>query len=270
MGPPRANRKAVLRVTAANGATVAYAKVGHNELTRALVEAEHANITRVQDLVPHQLQVPPVLAKLDWRGNTLLITGALEGGRSPVSKAPPVEPTIAVATMSGTRSLPFEASPVLSGWHMALENPPESEIRGSILAGIKRLQEACGDTSILHGCWHGDWTPWNLSTRASDWCVWDWERFEFDVPVGFDAIHYMAATTDTDAAQSRAWADDARRNLASYGVTRGTENIVMAAYFIHISIRYAADLTPRLTRLQERVRWSMDMMRHSILELELQ
>lgn len=271
MGPARANRKAVLRVSGAGGTTIAYAKVGHNGLTKALVRAEYLNLQHVHPLVPAHIRVPPVVAYLQWRESIVLITGALEGGSSPESHIPPVAPTIAVAAMGDTRSLELRASPLIRGWRSTLDNLPDGDQRQALSRGLTRLLATCGETSLYHGCWHGDWTPWNLATRGPDWCVWDWERFETGVPVGFDAVHFIAATTGTQMSSDSAqhdWTRAVGQELSAYGVAPGTERVVMAAYFLHVAMRYAEDLRPGLARLQARSEWVIDMVNHLLRDLE--
>jgi hypothetical protein len=55
---------------------------------------------------------------------------------------------------------------------------------------LDQLYELSGETALPFSCWHGDWTAWNMGRSRGKVLLWDWERFETDVPSGLDALHY--------------------------------------------------------------------------------
>jgi hypothetical protein len=64
-----------------------------------------------------------------------------------------------------------------------------SRFSAILLASTARLGRR-PPVSLQFGSWHGDWTPWNLTVANGRVRVWDWEKFQGDVPIGFDTIHY--------------------------------------------------------------------------------
>ena len=73
IGPARANRKPVLQVTDPAGTVLAFAKVGHNRLTRELVRHEAASLDSVGDLRLRGVRAPRVLGHVAWRDLELLV-----------------------------------------------------------------------------------------------------------------------------------------------------------------------------------------------------
>ncbi|MDQ1647058.1 MAG: hypothetical protein QOJ50_3242, partial [Cryptosporangiaceae bacterium] len=68
IGPPRANRKPVLQLLTPRGETLAFAKLGVNDLTARLVDAEAAALTAVGAAAPAGISVPEVLHHGSWHG----------------------------------------------------------------------------------------------------------------------------------------------------------------------------------------------------------
>lgn len=84
--------------------------------------------------------------------------------------------------------------------------------------------------SVPMGCWHGDWTSWNCAPGPDGrTLVWDWERFETDVPRGLDPLHYAV----NDAVTRHG----ARAEVILDAV-RGPAPEVAAAYLATIATRY--------------------------------
>jgi len=67
-------------------------------------------------------------------------------------------------------------------------------VRSSDRAELRRyidlVEETCGDQMISVVAAYGDWTPWNMASTETGAVAWDWERFDIDVPMGWDALHY--------------------------------------------------------------------------------
>ena len=91
---------------------------------------------------------------------------------------------------------------------MAIERTsPGSVSQGADSPFVDRLLKRSKDLPIAHGivqnltlrhaerdlplrAWHGDFVPWNFLSGSKTMAVWDWERFDRDVPTGFDRLHY--------------------------------------------------------------------------------
>ena len=95
------------------------------------------------------------------------------------------------------------------------------------------------------GGWHGDWNPGNCSVVADSVLVWDWERYETGVPVGFDALHLRLQSAIGAGATPRAAATellaDARRVLAAFEVPSADATLVAQLYLWGLGVRYATD-----------------------------
>ena len=80
IGPARAVRKPLLQVLDGRGNTVAFAKLGVDDFTRALVLHEAAALEELHRCAPRWVVPPPVLRRGSWHGHELLVLGALHRG----------------------------------------------------------------------------------------------------------------------------------------------------------------------------------------------
>jgi hypothetical protein len=76
--------------------------------------------------------------------------------------------------------------------------------------------------------------------------VWDWERFEAGVPVGYDALHYrmqgdIVRGGADPAAAAHTTLSGAAQTLAPFGVEPETAGLVAALYLTEIAARYVRD-----------------------------
>jgi hypothetical protein len=118
------------------------------------------------------------------------------------------------------------------------------------------------------GTWHGDFGPWNAAWGV-ELEVWDWERFDPDVPVGLDAAHWraqLAVGTDPTAAWQLMRGDveellDAASDPASDPASAGGDErpdgaLAAACYLLAIWSRYRHDAEVSPTpALRARVTW---------------
>ena len=95
--------------------------------------------------------------------------------------------------------------------------------------------------------------------------IWDWERYDPHVPIGFDAIHFEAqsvrpggrAAPDQEAAFLRA-APDA---LDQLGVGADQHDLTLRLYLLEIAVRYVAALTHGETpALRRRTSWVLSLL----------
>jgi hypothetical protein len=100
---------------------------------------------------------------------------------------------------------------------------------------VERIGAAYGADELEFGAWHGDWAPWNMAWHRGRVQLWDWERYDPDVPAGLDFVHYRLQTGggyDT-------WPDPAI--LAPYGIRGRTAAITVELYLLELARRYLGD-----------------------------
>lgn len=251
--PARANRKPVLHLLDPRGRSVAFVKIGINDLTRDLVRHETAVLRHLAVVGLRIVRPPDVLHAGTWDGVELLVLAPL-----PNRGASEPEPALLAAAM---RELAEVAPPVGgaqdgSGYVRALieragaaSDRLETDDRGALgeLAEHLTLLEADPDTSALRlGTWHGDWTAWNCGQRAGRMLLWDWERCRHVVPRGFDALHYavqFAVVHDRRShRQAAQWClDTAPEVLEPWGIGARPARLVAALYLAEIGLRYLMD-----------------------------
>lgn len=247
IGPARANRKAVLQLIRPTGDTVAFAKVGTNPLTRALVRAETTALTTLASVRLRQLTVPRLRHAGQWGEHDILVQTALPvwRRRSSLHPARLAAAMRELAYCQGTTSAPLGDSEYwarLRDRVAAVCEQPD----GAALAGAAEALEAwAGRLPLSYGSWHGDWTRWNMAVLADTLLVWDWERFTSGVPLGFDALHYHLQ----DAAHGVADPADAVDQtlgqvdelLAPFGVAPPVREVTTLLYLIDLAARYLTD-----------------------------
>ena len=195
LGTRRVNQKPVLQVFDLDGRLLGYAKVGHNDLTAALVRREAASLASGRRARPALLP-GPAAAPPRTVGRT--------GG--PRDLAPGHQP--ATAGDSTPRDSPRCArwrgcpAPPAAPWPRAASGPG-SRATADRLAGEPDGRPAAGrcrrDRAVPRrrppvslGGWHGDWGSWNMGMGDGVLQVWDWERYDPEVPLGFDGLHFAA------------------------------------------------------------------------------
>jgi hypothetical protein len=96
------------------------------------------------------------------------------------------------------------------------------------------------------GAWHGDWTPWNMAYDGAVLSVWDWERYQADVPAGYDALHWASQDvimsrreTPKDAIESLLTA--APGLLEAFDVEAVAASRIALLYLLELGTRYEGD-----------------------------
>jgi len=246
VGPPRANRKPVLSVVTPDGRLVAYAKLGLNELTDRLVAAESAALTRLGAIDLGDVVVPEVLHAGRWQEHQLLVQSPLPVRRS---KGAGVDlrleaAMVVVSRAEGVTQAPLSAATWWTRTTRAADRLPEGESRSPLLAIGAALGEQA-DRVLPMGGWHGDWNPGNCSVVPGSVLVWDWERYETGVPLGFDGLHLRLQASIGAGATPRAAATalltDAAVLLAPFGVLPADAGLVAQLYLWGLGVRYATD-----------------------------
>jgi hypothetical protein len=246
IGPPRANRKPVLQLLAADGGLLGFAKIGVDDLTRDLVRAEAAALALLGAARLDRLQVPRLMHHGQWLGHEVLVQGGLSGS-GPATNWTQLSAAMAeLARVRDISVLPLARSPYWLGLQSRLAGCPQRHLAASVLQALGSLEPAAAATTLAFGSWHGDWTPWNMTTLRGRVMVWDWERFQTGVPVGYDAIHYRlqhAVSRGGVTAQAAAEAAlaGAAEALAPFGIEAAAAPFVAALYLAEIAIRYLHD-----------------------------
>ena len=246
IGPPRANRKPVLELLSPRGEALGFAKVGVTGLTRELVRAEAAALDVLGAAALGRLEVPRLLHHGQWRDHEVLVQAPLSGSGRAGSPSELAAAMAEVAAVQGLVTQQVSRSAYWRGLRSRLEACPPSEAAVALLRVIQDLEAMAATTRLAFGCWHGDWTPWNMAFSGGRVLVWDWERFEDGVPVGFDAVHYQvqrAVTGNGTKAQAAAEMAllTAPMTLGPLGVRPGVAVFVAALYLIEIATRYLHD-----------------------------
>ncbi len=246
VGSPRANRKPVLQALTPDGEVLGFVKVGVNPLTHELVRNEAASLTFLASVPLAHLQPPRLLYHGQWRGREVLVQQAFPASRPARNHAELNSAMAEVAGLRGLTRLPAARSPYWQGLRSRLRVLARDELADPLLHVLGRLEAAQGAANVTFGSWHGDWTPWNMTMSGGRALVWDWERFETGVPVGYDAVHYwlqgaiiragVSPVTAAEAALRRA-----PEMLAPLGVEPGSASLVAAMYLVEIAARYVHD-----------------------------
>jgi hypothetical protein len=245
VGPVRANRKPILAILRADGSTLAFAKVGINDVTRALVRAESAALRSLDRDRGSCVRAPEVLHHGQFNDLEVLVLGALPtaGPRRRQGRPAVVSAMKEIAERPGVSSELLSDSSYVENLAATLEESP-SPSAARLATALKSLRSRWNDQQVRFGSWHGDWTPWNMSATDEHVNVWDWERYGHGVPLGFDALHYHLHLGRTrlsaDAAVQRL-GRDAGTVLEPFEVSPDAVTSVLACYAVDVAIRYLSD-----------------------------
>ena len=246
LGPPRANRKPILQLVDDHGDTVAFAKLGINDLTRALVTAEVTALRSLESIDFIALTLPRIVHSGRWREAEVLVLSPLDTRAG--AESDPAILARAMVELCGSRGLDREILVHSSYWSRlrgrieTLRGPHATALFDAVLS-----LEACShELHLGMGAWHGDWTPWNMARRGDRIVLWDWERFGTGVPAGFDALHFELQSTIrrgrlTPADALAALIGEAAVLLAPFEVPSAAVPAVTATYLLEIGTRYLHD-----------------------------
>ncbi len=221
--------------------------MGITDLTRELVRAEAAALGVLEAAGLTRLQAPRLLHHGQWREHEVLVQAPLRGSGRAVTPAALTSAMAELATTAGVTIEPVGRGRYWRGLRSRLETCDDRETADVLLQVMADMQATAETTSLAFGSWHGDWTPWNMAFSDGRVLLWDWERFESGVPVGYDALHYQLqdAVERSNGAGARAAAEaalfTAPMRLGSLGVRPGSAVFVAALYLLEIATRYTCD-----------------------------
>ncbi|MGV9805515.1 hypothetical protein [Micromonospora chersina] len=249
IGPARANRKPVLQLLGPDGRALGYAKLGVDPLTRALVEAEAAALRRLADLPLGPVTVAGVRHHGDWHGHALLVQEALPvrlpRATPAAAEAAERAAMVTVAGCLGVRRRSWAGSDHAARLADAVDGLGARPEAGRLRAALKTVADL--DPTVAFGAWHGDWNGGNSAVLADGRVlVWDWERFEADVPVGYDELHRVVQTAiGNDGVEpveaARALIAAADRALAPFDPDGRGADLVAVLYLVELAARYLRD-----------------------------
>lgn len=185
----RPQKKPVLQLITAQGVSLAFAKVGWNDLTRGLIRTEAAALRDVQAarLDEGELTTARVLHEGEWHENHILLVEALTGLKPGPVSVFPRGATRALAALSTGDRRAFNDSP-----YWALQQTRVTRSSTPSLRSAADLVDRIGEIDCEFGRIHGDWVPWNMAVRRTGGlAVWDWEWSRSDGPAGLDAVQWL-------------------------------------------------------------------------------
>ncbi len=243
-GPIRPNQKPIIRIMEDTGRTVAFAKVGWNDLTRELVDHEAGFLSGVDRATLRAITVPEVLHHGDWNDHRVLVLKALRlsesNGRT---RSPTAAQYREIAALDGPiESHPLVGSPYWSDLSERIADLPATE-RATARSMLEGFKETTQSDPWDFGRWHGDLTPWNVSTTTRRLLVWDWERTRRPAPLGLDAVHYaMQPRFSRDgltASQSLAVTEPVTsRVLTDLGIRATLHPQLSGLYLLELFVRF--------------------------------
>lgn len=246
IGPPRANRKPVLELLSPGGELIGFAKMGITGLTRELVRAEAAALDVLAASGLTRLEAPRLLHHGQWREHEVLVQAPLSGSGRTVPQAMLTSAMAELATVGGVTIERVAQTRYWQRLRSRLEACGAGGPAAALLQIMADLQSTAEATSLAFGSWHGDWTPWNMAFSGERVLVWDWERFESGVPVGYDSVHYqLQRAVERNGAGASSAAEvalfTAPMTLGPLGVRPGSAVFVAAMYLVEIATRYLQD-----------------------------
>jgi hypothetical protein len=268
LGTRRVNQKPVLQVFATDGTLLGYAKVGHNDLTAALVRREADALVTLGEADPRSFRIPRLIHHGRWAGLEVLVMSALTTDpRCRVDPATRLAAMREVVGLLGTTTVPLAGSGFWSRLRSSaqlLADTPDGP-RLQVAAGA--IERRDGAEQVTFGGWHGDWGRWNLGMSPDDDALrlWDWERYDPAVPVGFDALHLAAQAVRPGQRgaprQEYAFLRSAPELLSELTVPARLHDLTLRLYLLTIGVRYVEALTHGATpALRRRTAWVLSLL----------
>lgn len=194
VNPNRPNRKPVMQLLSADGErTVAYVKIGWDELTAPLIRGEAETLQALTP--PDSIRVPQVLGADTGAVPTLAITPVVDDPSHRRAGTPYDLATAALRIFGPEGFGTEEVGPLATAGATldarerlaSLDVPYAADVMQRLDAVVERY----GDMELELGRWHGDWNRANVAVHGRDVAAWDWERSTTGAPHGLDAAYTL-------------------------------------------------------------------------------
>ena len=270
LGTPRANQKPVLQMFGRDGSVIGFAKIGHNDLTAELVRNEARTLDLLGRRRPVLFETPRLLHHGQWQTLEVCAMSALSGK---LGVHTPHDQRIAamaeLARLFGSTKQPLGASEYYRRLGVRVDRVHEGETRRRLAAGLRAIANRWSDAEVELGAWHGDWGHWNMALDGTVVQLWDWERFDDQVPIGFDGLHFRAQSvrpaTPAVRQQEGSFSDSVPEELGAFGVPAALHEVTLALYLLEVGIRYATDLNhPTGEHVRNRCAWAIDFLERQL------
>jgi len=247
----------VLQLLTPSGHTVGFAKIGWDPVTAAMIDAEANALRRVRAVAPPGLTVPELLWHGEWSGLAILVTAPMptDVRRMPKRATVPVDPLARIAAVDGPPA--SEELGTSDYLRAAMDTAVAAATVGrhDLLLHAERVASDFGPVTLRFGRWHGDWVPWNLARARGGLVAWDWAYSTPGVPLGFDALHFVAIPSEVLDGQSRSAASARAAELSApaldaLGIDREQQRAVVALHRLELELR---DARAWLRRREEQV-----------------
>jgi hypothetical protein len=264
LGTRRVNQKPVLQVFDRQGLVRGYAKIGHNVMTSALVAREATALATIGAHEPRSFNLPRVLHHGQWSGMEVLVLSALPTEAGPVPVAARLLAMLEVSRLTGTTTLPLAESCYWERLSSTIDGLAGEPLGARLRAAADRVESTDADSLLALGGWHGDWGRWNMGTFQGRLQLWDWERHELQVPVGFDGLHFSAQSVRPGDRhfhqQETDFLHSVRPTLSGLGVPVAHHDLVVRLYLLDMAVRYVRSLTYGATpALCRRTAWVLSL-----------
>lgn len=267
LGTRRVNQKPVLLAFDLDGRLLGYVKVGHNGLTAALVRREADSLAAVGAHHPRTFRVPRLIHHGRWAGLEVLVISPLRTDpRQRVTRPARVSAMRELAHLAGTTSIPLAESGFWARLRRTTELLSDQPDGSRLEAVAEAVEQSHGADLVNLGGWHGDWGRWNMGMGDGVLQLWDWERYDPEVPVGFDGLHFAASqSVRSGIREVRRPEESFLRSvpgaLAELGVHPGQHDLTLRLYLLEIAVRYVDALTHgATTALQGRTSWVLSLL----------
>lgn len=197
LGTPGPHRKPVLLALTTGGKTLAYVKVGSNDITNALVQHEADVLAHLAGAGFNSFDVPRVVHAGWWHGRYVCVQSPPSEGR--VIRASErlmrryVNIPMELATFH-VRLLPLTESGFWKRLQRQVEQVSNVSYRAPLDRGLHRVAQALDGERLRFHLAHGDFAPWNMKVFEDTIVLFDWEHAREGASPAWDVFHFTFET----------------------------------------------------------------------------
>jgi len=195
-GTPGPHRKPVLLVLSREGETLAYVKLGADDVTNALVEHEAEVLKRLARGAFRSFTTPRVLHSGWWNGRYVSIQSspARSTGPAPLDLNRQYLDVTRELAASHTEWLTLTEADLWKSILERIESISNVWYRHALERGLRRAEDWARAARLPFHAGHGDFAPWNAKRGGERLFVFDWEyATETGVAAG-DVFHFLFQT----------------------------------------------------------------------------